>query len=238
MVHLNKITLINDDCMNLLSTYGDNEFDLAIVDPPYGINAPNMSMGTNPNKSKTGDGIGTASRLKKGRLNSGSGKLKNRVLNTMRLDWDNEIPTKAYFDELFRISKNQVIFGGNYFGLPATRCIVCWDKLQPWDNFSQWEMAWTSFDKPAKMYRYSSRGGANEETKIHPTQKPIALYGWMLNQFAKEGDKIIDTHFGSGSLGIACHDLGFELTAIERDKQYFADSIKRITKYQLHLNLF
>ena len=133
------------DCNDFMVKYPEKVFSLAIVDPPYGINAPNMTMGTNINRSGKGQypGESTASKLKKGRLNGGSGKLKNRALNTMNCDWDNERPSKEYFNELFRISKNQAIWGGNYFDLPPTRGVVCWDKMQPWENFSKWEMAWT-----------------------------------------------------------------------------------------------
>ncbi len=135
-----------------MARYPDKYFDLAIVDPPYGINATGMTMGVNTSRRK-GD------KLAKGRLNSGSGKLKNRILNNSSIKWDNAIPDETYFIELFRISKNQIIFGGNYFPLPPTRCIICWDKLQPWDNFSQWEYAWTSFDMPAAKIAISTTGG-------------------------------------------------------------------------------
>lgn len=159
------ITLINADCMEVLRELPDNAFDLAIVDPPYGINAPNMTMGSAPKKTKSGDGISVAQRLKKGRLNSGGGKLKNRALNSMPLTWDCERPSPEYFTELFRISRNQIIWGGNYYDLPPTRGVICWDKMQPWDNFSQWEMAWTSFDRTARLFRYSSRGGLMQRGK-------------------------------------------------------------------------
>lgn len=156
--------VFNMDCMEAMKDLPDGFFDLAIVDPPYGINAPNMNMGSNPNRSRndghgSGPALSTADRLKKGRLNQGSGKLKNRALNTMNCDWDFEKPTKEYFDQLFRVSKNQIIWGGNYFDLPPTRGVGCWDKLQPWENFSQWEMAWTSFDCPAWKVAISNTGG-------------------------------------------------------------------------------
>lgn len=165
--------------MIVMARYPDKYFDLAIVDPPYGINAPNMQMGSHPNRSKndgfgSGPGISTAVKLK-GRLNSGGGKLKDRKLNTSSIAWDNQIPSDKYFKELKRVSKNQVIWGGNYFPLPPTRCILAWDKMQPWENFSQFELAWTSYDKPAGLFRQSNTGGNNLETKIHPTQKPVRL---------------------------------------------------------------
>lgn len=234
-----KITITNEDNMLLMARYPDNYFDLAIVDPPYGINAANMQMGSNPNRKEAGQypGTSTAVRLK-GRLNSGGGKLKNRLLNQSNINWDNEVPSKEYFDELFRVSKNQIIWGGNYFDLPPTRCFIIWNKNQPWENFSQAEYAWTSFDKPAKLFTYSNRGGANEELKIHPTQKPILLYKYCLEKFAVEGDKILDTHLGSGSIAIACHDYGFELTACELDKQYYDKAIQRITNHTNQQKLF
>lgn len=212
----------NMDCMDYMKSIPDKFFDLSIVDPPYGINAPNMTMGTNMNRRHGGyNGESVAQRLKKGRLNQGAGKLKNRTLNTMPCDWDLNSPSKDYFDELFRVSKNQIIWGGNYFHLPPTRGIVCWDKLQPWENFSQFELAWTSFDKPAAIIRISNTGGTNKEAKIHPTQKPVALYHWLLDKFATPGDRILDTHLGSGSSRIAAYKLGFDFYATEIDKDYF-----------------
>lgn len=226
-----------DNLVSMIETPNDY-YDLAIVDPPYGINATEMSMGQNLNRS---DGWSreesTAIKVKKkGRLNTGSGKLKNRILNTSNCQWDNEKPSPEYFKELFRISKNQIIWGGNYFDLPPTRCIICWDKCQPWENFSQWEMAWTSFDKPAAMVRISNTGGANAEKKIHPTQKPVKLYRWLLNKFAKPGDKILDTHAGSLSIGIACEEIGFELTAYEKDEMHYNDAVLRFNKWNRLVN--
>lgn len=236
---LNGITLIHADCMEVMRTMPDNAFDLAIVDPPYGINAPNMSMGTN--KVRKGDGypgVSVAQKLKKGRLNAGAGKLKNRALQCMPIAWDYDKPSPAYFEQLFRVSKNQIIWGGNYFDLPPTRGIICWDKKQPWDNFSQWEMAWTSFGVPAKIFRFSNKGGANLEKKIHPTQKPVALYKWLLANYASPGDKILDTHLGSGSICIACDDLGFEMTGIELDPDYYEAARQRLINHQAQQKLF
>ena len=233
MEQFGNIILIHGDCMNLLRELPDGAFDLAIVDPPYGINAPNITMGI-----ASGNGISVTQRLKKGRLNSGGGKLKNRVLNSMPLTWDYEQPTPEYFKELFRCSKNQIIWGGNYFNLPPTRGIICWDKIQPWDNFSQVEMAWTSFDRPAQLFRYSTRGRANAEKKIHPTQKPVALYVWLLTRYARPGDRIIDTHGGSMSIAIAAHDLGFELTVVEKDREYYEAARERLKRHQRQGKLF
>lgn len=226
MTNLRGITAYNADCMQIMQQYPDKYFDLAIVDPPYGINASNMTMGT------TSENVSTAQRLKKGRLNSGGGTLKNRLLINSNCDWDIAPPSREYFEELFRVSKNQIIWGGNYFELPPTRGMICWDKLQSWDNFSQFELAWSSFDKPAKMYRISNTGGANKEKKIHPTQKLVILYENLLCDYAKEGDKILDTHGGSMSHAIACHNLGFDLTIIEKDKDYYDAAIKRLKLHQ------
>lgn len=214
----------NCDCVEYMKAIPDNFFSLAIVDPPYGINAPNMKMGEH------GGYESTATKLKKGRLNQDAGKLKNRALQLLPVEWDFAPPDKEYFNELFRVSKNQIIWGGNYFDLPPTRGIVCWDKMQPWENFSQVELAWTSFDCPAKIIRISTTGGANAEKKIHPTQKPISLYGWILKTFAKAGDKILDTHLGSGSSRIASYKMGFDFYACEIDKMYFELQEERFRK--------
>jgi site-specific DNA-methyltransferase (adenine-specific) len=232
----------NIDCMIGMAEYPDKYFDLAIVDPPYGINSPNMQMGHNPTRTETGQypSESTAVKLKKNRLqrlNGGGGKLKNRILNTSKIGWDYEKPKPNYFIELKRVSKNQIVWGGNYFDLPPTRGIVCWDKCQPWENFSQFELAWTSFDSPAALYRFSNTGGANLEKKIHPTQKPIALYKWLLTKYAKQGDKILDTHVGSASSLIACEDMGFEYVGFELDKDYYEAAQKRLKQFRSQLKL-
>lgn len=159
-------------------------------------------------------------------------------MNTSDIEWDNAPPSPEYFAELARVTENRIIWGGNYFDLPPTRGVVCWDKVQPWENFSQFELAWTSFDKPAAMFRLSNAGGANAEKKIHPTQKPVALYKWLLTKYANPGDRIIDTHGGSMSIAIAAHDLGFELTVIERDAIYYADSRQRLVNHQAQQRMF
>lgn len=209
----------NIDCMKFMKSVPDGSYDLAIVDPPYGIGAPKMSD--------------TPSKRKKNRLNSGSGKLDKRILNASNCDWDNEIPPPQYFHELFRVSKYQIIWGGNYFPLPPTRCMVCWDKCQPWENFSQFELAWTSFDRPAAMFRFDNRTGE----KIHPTQKPVALYKWLMTKFAKPGWKLLDTHGGSFSSAIAAHELGFDMDICEIDETYFKAGKERLDKIQQQLFL-
>lgn len=156
-------TVYFGDCMEFMAGFPEGFFDLAIVDPPYGINAPNMTMGSNPNRNVGWQHKESAAvNLKKKhlqRLNGGGGKLKNRILNKSKIEWDYEKPGPEYFSELRRVARHQIIFGGNYFDLGPTRCVVCWDKVQPWENFSQWEMAWTSFDYPAALFRYSNTGG-------------------------------------------------------------------------------
>lgn len=208
---LGRITLINADCMDVLRKTSDKAYDLAIVDPPYG--------------------------LPKGASNGG-GKLKDRIFNKGNIKrWDTP-PTKDFFDELFRVCKNTIIWGGNYFPLPPTRGFVVWDKCQPWKNFSQVEFAWTTFETPSKLFRYDNRTALMGGGKIHPTQKPVALYKWLLSQFAKEGDTILDTHLGSGSIAIACHDAGLRFTGIELDSDYYAAAGERIRRYQQQLSLF
>lgn len=225
---MDRLNILNEvfncDCLDFMKIQPDKTFDLAIADPPYGINAPNMRMG-----EKAGY-ISTATRSKKSRLNTGEGKLKNRTLNTMSCDWDLMPPTQEFFDELFRVSKNQIIWGGNYFQLPPTRCIVCWDKMQPWDNFSQIELAWTSFDIPAKIFRKSTTGGSVPNMrlfpKIHPTQKPVELYAYLFQTFAKKGNIIFDPMMGSQSSRVAAFKLGFDYMGCEIDNEYYVEGCR------------
>jgi site-specific DNA-methyltransferase (adenine-specific) len=239
------VSIFNQDCMEAMAGMPDKTFELAIVDPPYGINAPNMQMGQNLTRKGPGQypGACAAPTLKKNRLqrlNGGGGKLKDRLLNRSSIEWDYEKPSPEYFTELQRVSVNQIIFGGNYFDLGPTRCVICWDKVQPWTNFSQWEMAWTSFDSPAALFRYSNTGGNIKayDTKIHPTQKPTALYQWLLIRYAKPGDKILDTHLGSGSSAIAADIMGYDFTGYEIDKEYFEAAKKRLEIHQMQQKLF
>ena len=201
------INLYNEDCLEAMKRMDDNSYDLAIVDPPYGLKKSSVE---------------------------GCGKMKNRAFNKGRIHHWDRTPNKEYFDQLFRVSKNQVIWGGNYFDLPPTRCVVCWNKKQPWKNFSQWEMAWTSFDYPAPMFTFCNR----YKGKIHPTQKHVELYVWCLNRFGKLDDKILDTHLGSGSIAIACHNLGFDLDGYELDVDYYEAASKRLKEHQRQLKLF
>lgn len=225
--------VFNIDCLDYMKELPDKAFDLIIADPPYGINAPNMKMGEH-------DGyMSTATKCKKGRLNSGGGKLKDRVLNQSDCSWDCEPPKQEFFDELFRVGRNVIIWGGNYFHLPPTRCVVCWDKEQPWENFSQVEMAWTSFDMPAKMFRRGSRGGSVPDMrtieKIHPTQKPVELYAYLLKIFAKEGNTIFDPMMGSQSSRIAAYKMGFDYVGCELDKGYFDKGCERFDRECKHI---
>ena len=196
-----RMKITNEDNMAMMARYDDDYFDLAVVDPPYGI----------LNKTKRG------------------GDHKFNMDEYVKWDIKPEI---QFFNELFRVSKNQIIWGGNYFGglwqhNEYNRCFIIWDKNQPetLNNFSMAELAWTSFDKPSKIFRYSVRKNRN---KMHPTQKPCELYAWILKLFAKEGDRILDTHLGSGTNAVACHNAGFDFTACEIDGKYFKKSIKFI----------
>lgn len=207
-----KIELTNEDNMELMKRYPDNYFDLAICDPPYGIGA---SSGASTN--------GTM------RKKIANGEIKGG-------NWDDSIPNDKYFNELFRVSKNQIIWGGNYFDLPPSKCFLIWDKGESiyGRDFAECEMAWASFDKCARIYKLFP----NQKDRIHPTQKPVALYKWILDKYAKEGDKILDTHLGSMSIAIACADYGFELTGCELDKDYYDAGIKRVQNHISQQKLF
>lgn len=205
-----KITITNEDCMDLLKRTPDKFYDLAICDPTYGIGI-NISMGR-----------------RKGNKKSNYHKFAGE---------DNSIPSADYFKELKRVSKNQIIWGGNYMTdfLPTSPCWLLWDKGFSEDvTFAQFEMAWTSFTSSAKKFDKHP----SQQNRIHPTQKPVALYKWLLNKYAKQGDKILDTHLGSGSIAIACHDYGYELTACELDKEYYDKAIQRIKNHVSQLKLF
>ena len=205
------IELHNIDCMEYLATCEDNAFELAIVDPPYGINI-NMNMGR-----------------KKGERKKHQEKL-----------WDKAIPEDNYFIELQRVSKNQIVWGGNYFPLPLTKAWIFWDKQVPDGvSFADGELAWTSFNRTlvkAKL-TYTGFQGMDVGGKIHPTQKPVKLYEWLLMNYAKEGDRILDTHLGSGSIAIACHNLGFDLVGCELDTDYFNAAQKRLKLHQSQLRI-
>lgn len=225
------INIYNKDCMELMASRPDNYYDLAITDPPYGID-------------------GNSHRENKSRGKLAHSKDYHPVL------WSQDVPQPEYFDELFRVSKNQIIWGINYFtpyySFGAGR--VIWDKVNGSSSFSDCEIAYSSFHDSVRMFTFMWNGmmqgksisegyimqgdKAKNEKRIHPTQKPVKLYQWLLKKYAKEGDKILDTHLGSGSIGIACHDLGFSLDATEIDKVHFNDANKRIKEHQAQLELF
>ena len=201
------LDLRNIDCMELMREYPDKHFDLAIVDPPYGIGVAEYDY-----------------------FAFKGGKRATKGIRNKAKDWDNQTPTDEYWKELFRVSKNQIVWGANYYSnvFPVSRGWLAWDKKHP-DNvsFSQFEVAWTSFDKINKMFRMYPTHVA-QGVKIHPTQKPIELYNFILKHYAEKGMKILDTHLGSGSIAIACHYFGCDLTGSEIDKDYFDAMMKRI----------
>lgn len=201
------INITNEDNIELMSRYDDNHFDLAIVDPPYGINVNKMTLG--------------------------SGKYKNKGKS-----WDNETPSIEYFNELFRVSKNQIIWGANYMidkiKKPSMGWIY-WDKMNGSSDFSDGELAYTSFERALRSFKYHL--SKDRCKRFHPTQKPVQLYEWLLMVYAKEGDKILDTHLGSGSIAIACHNLGYDLTACELDKEYYDAAIKRLKQHTAQLRI-
>ena len=216
-----KIEITNECNMELMKRYPDNHFELAIVDPPYGI--------------------GESSKDNKGR--SKLAKSKNYGNKT----WDNSAPNKDYFIELKRVCKNVIIWGANHFieNIPnsSSSCWVVWDKQNGNNDFADCELAYSSFKTAVRKYSFRWHGMLqgdmkNKETRIHPTQKPVKLYEWLLMKYAKEGDKILDTHLGSGSIAIACHNLKFDLTACELDKEYYNASIKRINNHINQQRLF
>ena len=213
---------ISNECnMKLMSRYEDNHFDLAIVDPPYGIGE---------------DGLKNHSRSKSAKATKYTPK-----------KWDNSAPNKEYFNELKRVSKNQIIWGANHFieNIPNANSSswVVWDKQNGDNDFADCELALTSFKTAVRKYAFRWAGMLqgdmkNKEQRIHPTQKPVKLYEWLLMNYAKEGDKILDTHLGSGSIAIACHNLKYDLTACELDKEYFDSAMKRIKRHQQQIQMF
>ena len=224
-----KIEITNEDNMDLMARYPDNYFDLAIVDPPYGIGADKAQNSAAEQRIKAN-----------GKSKAGRGWKQYKDT-----EWDNEIPTDEYFKELFRVSKVQIIWGGNYFPFiwRYSNSFIIWNKIQRDFSLADGELAWYSETEKAMRTFDFSRGGAlannnNNGGRLHPTQKPVKLYEWILMNYTKEGDKILDTHLGSGSIAIACHNLGFELTACELDKDYYEASIKRIKNHIAQQRLF
>ena len=202
------ISLIHGDSLQALKSYGDNYFDIAIVDPPYGLE-----------------------RFKKG------GSHVNKY-GSENGQWNNEKPTKEYFDELFRVSKNQIIWGANNFELPTSEYFIIWQKSNAEDfSFAMCEMAWTNCKVPAKIYR-KLHVSVEDKRKIHPTQKPIELYKWLLHNYTSEGDLILDTHLGSGSIAIACHQMKRKLIAYEIDAEYYQKACKRFENKTCQMTLW
>lgn len=213
------IELHNMDCMTYMAGLPDKAFDLAIVDPPYGIGE---------------DGSKDKARIRV------TAKWKNPTEKGYKAGgWDSATPTDDYFAELFRVSKNQLIWGGNYFSLPPSSCWIVWDKKTSGD-FADGELAWGSFDKALRIFAHLWSGfkQAIPEHRIHPTQKPVALYEWLLTKYAKPGQRILDTHLGSGSSAIAAHNLGFDFVGTELDADYYAAACKRFEAHKAQGMLF
>lgn len=209
-----KITITCEDNMQLMARYPDNYFELAIVDPPYGIGIDGQKKSINKNPKY------------------------NRKEHAKK-SWDSATPSQTYFNELKRVSKNQIIWGGNYFTeyLKPTKAWIFWYKGQNDLTMSDGEMAWTSFESVTRQIEIN-RAQLIKQNTFHPTEKPYKLYKWLLDKYAKQGDKILDTHLGSGSIAIACHDYGFELTACELDAEYYEKAVQRIKNHTNQQNLF
>lgn len=206
-----SIELIHGDCMDYMKTLPDKAFELAIVDPPYGLG-----------------------------MNNGNGQIVKKKFKPQRKKWDsNGRPSKHYWQELFRVSQNQIVWGGNYFTnhLPVRMGWVVWFKTSRCvgRRFSEFELAWTSFDRAARVFEQKPFLRGN--TRIHPTQKPVELYKWLLHKYATKGDRILDTHLGRGSSAIACHDLKHDFVGIELDIDYYTAATKRLANHQSQLPL-
>ena len=211
-------TIINDDCLDVMKQLPDKCIDLVLTDPPYGI------------------GISGS---------VGGGSHRGKVKECKKCDWDNQIPPKEYFDEMFRISKNQIIFGGNYFieYLKNTRCMITWYKREglPDRTFADSELAWASFDKNSQVYSIRHDGfirDSKEPKEAHPTQKPLKLFQQILADYSKEGELILDCFSGSGTTAIACHNLNRNFICIEKDKDYYNASVERLNNAKAQMRLF
>lgn len=226
----------NMDCMKGMAEFPDNYFELAIVDPPYGINVGKMSIGK-------GGGVAPEKNRSAANAKVGGGLLATpKIYHAFD---DTEIPQAEYFNELKRVSVNQIIWGGNYFlkYLGETNCMIIWDKGRRGLNFADCEIAWTSFKQPARIFEYKWNGllqedMKNKEIRIHPTQKPVALYKWLLEHYAKEGDKILDTHVGSASSLIACHYAHCPFVGFEIDETYYQQAVERLARQTAQIALF
>ena len=214
------LQITNEDNMALMARYPDNHFDLAMVDPPYGINMDGGNIG---------------------------GNNATKATNYTKKNWDISAPNKDYFNELKRVSKNQIIWGANHFieNIPNANssCWIVWNKINGENSFADCELAWTNLDTAVRLFDFKWQGMLqgdmkNKENRIHPTQKPVALYKWILNKYAKQGDKILDTHLGSMSIAIACYDLGFDLVGAELDSEYYQKGLERVNNHINQGNLF
>ena len=217
---IGNATIMNVDCMEYMRTLPDKFFDLAIVDPPYGIGMDRGKIGID----------GTA-----------------KANNYLKKDWDGFAPTHEYFNELTRVSKNQIIWGANHFAdalpCPKSPCWIVWDKEKVGGLFADSELAWTSFKTAVRNFKYQWHGMLqgdmkNKEARIHPTQKPVKLYEWILTNYANPGQTIFDSHMGSGSSAIACNNLGFEYVGCELDEDYYNAACERIAKHAQQERLF
>lgn len=224
MIEQYKNKIINADCLDILKQLPDKCIDLVLTDPPYGI------------------GVGKKTCIYDGKKH---GNAKTKRTEYKEKDWDNEIPAKEIFEEIFRVSKNQIIFGGNYFieFLHNSNCWLVWDKLNGNNDFADCELAWTSFKSSVRKYEFLWNGMLqqdmkNKEKRIHPTQKPADLFGMILRDYSKEGDLILDCFSGSGTTAIACHNLKRNFICIEKDFDYWKASCKRLEDYQKQLTLF
>ena len=219
MMH-HKAKILHMDCMEYMASLPDKAFDLAIVDPPYGLARLSVKENRNPNNKFR--------RSMAAMVDSAKG-------------WNGIKPTQAYFDELFRISKEQIIWGANNFTLPESEYFCVWDKQQTVANFASAEYAWVSMNEwkhPAKVFRYQIHAANAVESKIHPTQKPVKLYEWLLTNYAKPGHRILDTHGGSMSLAIACNNLGFESVTCELDEDYYKSAVERVENARRQERMF
>lgn len=208
------------DCMDVMAEFPDKYFDLAIVDPPYGIARLSVEENRNPESKHR--------------------RSMSKMVSSAKA-WNHKKPDSSYFSELFRVSRNQIVWGANNYEMPPSEYFCVWDKKQTVPNFASAEYAWVSMNwrMPAKVFRYQIHGAASDDgEKIHPTQKPVALYRWLLSNYAKPGQRILDTHLGSGSHAIACYYAGMHLTACEIDEDYFKAASERIQRETAQAVLF
>ena len=203
-----NIEIIQGDCLEIMKTFNDNQFDLVLTDPPYGLDK---------------------------KLSQGAGKHTNAKFRTSYegKSWDKLIEWSV-FEEMFGVSKEQIIFGANYYSMPATRGIICWDKKQYMPTFSRWEYAWSSFQKPARMYEVLN----GQDTRVHPTQKPIKLFVEILKDYTSEGDTVLDPFLGSGTTAVACERMGRNCVGIEISEEYCEIARKRVQEEKDKMGLF